>query len=65
MPKMKSHRGAAKRFGKTGSGKVKRSKAYNSHLCTHKSQKQHRKLRKGTLVSNAEQKRISILIPYK
>ena len=65
MPKMKTHKGAAKRFGKTGSGKVKRAKAYTSHLSTHKSQKQKRKLRKSGLVSDVEQKRISILIPYK
>lgn len=65
MPKQKTHRGAAKRFGKTASGQLKRKRAYTSHLCTHKSQKQHRKLRKIALVSKPELKRISILIPYK
>ena len=65
MPKMKTHRGAAKRFKKTGSGKVKRSKAYASHLLASKSPKRKRGLRKSTLVSNEEQKRINLLIPYK
>ncbi|MDD4776337.1 MAG: 50S ribosomal protein L35 [Syntrophomonas sp.] len=64
MPKMKSHRGAAKRFKKTGSGLIKRSKAYASHLLTGKSSKRKRKLRKAGLVSEAEQKNISKLIPY-
>lgn len=65
MPKMKSHRGAAKRFKKTGTGKVKRSKAYTSHLFSNKSPKQKRKLRRAGLVSEVEQKRIAKLIPYK
>ena len=46
MPKMKTHRGAAKRFKKTGSGKLKRSHAYTSHLFANKSTKQKRHLRK-------------------
>ena len=62
MPKMKSNRGAAKTFRKTASGKVKRNKAYKSHILTTKSKKRKRGLRKATLVSKAEQKRISILI---
>ena len=49
MPKMKTHRGAAKRFKKTGSGKLKRSHAYTSHLFANKSTKAKRKLRKGVL----------------
>jgi large subunit ribosomal protein L35 len=64
MPKMKSHRGAAKRFKKTASGKIKRSHAYKGHLLGAKSAKRKRNLRKGDLVSNSEQKRISVLIPY-
>jgi large subunit ribosomal protein L35 len=62
MPKMKSNRGAAKTFRKTASGKVKRNKAYKKHILTTKSTKRKRGLRKSTLVSKAEQKRISILI---
>ena len=65
MPKMKTHRGAAKRFKKTGTGKVKRSKAYAGHLLSSKSPKRKRNLRKSGLVSQAEQKNISKLIPYK
>ena len=65
MPKMKTHRGAAKRFKKTGSGLIKRAKAYASHLLGSKSPKRKRKLRKAGLVSEVEQKRISKLIPYK
>jgi large subunit ribosomal protein L35 len=65
MPKMKSHRGAAKRFKKTGSGMIKRAKAYASHLLSSKSPKRKRKLRKAGLVSEVEQKGISKLIPYK
>ncbi len=64
MPKIKTHRGAAKRFKKTGSGKVKRSKAYASHLLGDKSPKRKRNLRKAGLVSEAENKRITRLIPY-
>ncbi|MBC7076216.1 MAG: 50S ribosomal protein L35 [Syntrophomonadaceae bacterium] len=64
MPKMKTHRGAAKRFRKTASGKIKRSKAYASHLLGGKSPKRKRRLRKAGLVSKKETKRISQLIPY-
>lgn len=64
MPKIKTHRGAAKRFKKTGSGKIKRSKAYASHLLGGKSPKRKRNLRKAGLVSEEENKRISKLIPY-
>ena len=46
MPKIKTHRGAAKRFSLTGTGKVKRSKAYASHILTSKTQKKKKKLKK-------------------
>ena len=62
MPKMKTHRGDAKRFKRTGSGKLKRSHAYRSHMFANKSQKQKRKLRKGTLVSSGDYKRIRNLL---
>jgi len=65
MPKMKTHRGAAKRFSLTKSGKVKRAKAYKSHILTKKSAKRKRNLRKGTLISDQEAKNIKQLIPYK
>jgi ribosomal protein L35 len=56
--KMKSHRGASKRFKLTGSGKVKRNKAYKSHILTKKSAKRKRGLRKATLLTSADLKRI-------
>jgi large subunit ribosomal protein L35 len=65
MPKLKTHRGAAKRFKVTGTGKIKRRKAYRGHLLTGKSAKRTRNLRKATLVSESEQDRIKRLLPYK
>jgi len=62
MPKMKSNRGAAKTFKKTGSGKIKRNKAYKSHILTSKPRKRKRSLRKSTLVSPADSKRVKIMI---
>ena len=62
MPKMKSNRGAAKTFRKTASGIIKRNKAFKSHILTTKSTKRKRGLRKSTLVSKAETKRITILL---
>ena len=65
MPKMKTHRGAAKRFSLTKSGKIKRSKAYKSHILNKKSRKRKRNLRQIGYISAAEQSRISKLIPFK
>ncbi|HZG60779.1 large subunit ribosomal protein L35 [Anoxybacillus calidus] len=62
MPKMKTHKGSAKRFKKTGTGKLKRSHAFTSHLFANKTQKQKRKLRKATLVSSGDFKRIRQLL---
>jgi large subunit ribosomal protein L35 len=62
MPKMKSNRGASKTFKKTASGKFKRKKAYKSHILTSKSTKRKRGLRKVTLVSASEQKRVNIMV---
>ncbi len=64
MPKMKTHRGAAKRVKKTASGKLKRAKAYTAHDFWAKTQKQKRKLRKATVVSDSDMKRIKTLLPY-
>ncbi|MBS4194956.1 50S ribosomal protein L35 [Lederbergia citri] len=58
MPKMKTHRGSAKRFKRTGSGKLKRSHAYTSHMFANKTTKQKRKLRKAALVSKGDFRRI-------
>ncbi len=65
MPKLKTNRGAAKRFNTTGTGKIKRNKAYASHILTKKSTKQKRNLRKSGVVDSADAKRVKRLIPYK
>jgi large subunit ribosomal protein L35 len=65
MPKMKTHRGAAKRFKKTGSGKLKRSQAMTSHILTKKSPKRKRQLRATTLVAKSDEKRIKRLLLVK
>ena len=65
MPKVKTHRGAAKRFKVTASGKVKRAHAYTSHLMSNKSTKQKRKLDKTGYVHSTQEKTIRQLIPYK
>jgi large subunit ribosomal protein L35 len=64
MPKMKTNRGAAKRFRSTGTGKIVRSKAFASHILTKKSTKRKRNLRKSALVNSANMKNISKLVPY-
>ena len=63
MPKMKSHRGAAKRFRKTGTGKFKRSQGNKQHILTKKSSKRKRKLRKPALVSASDTKRLKQMLP--
>ncbi len=64
MPKMKTNRGAAKRFKATGTGKLKRSKAFASHILTKKSTKRKRGLRKGDLVDESNIKAIKKILPY-
>lgn len=64
MPKQKTHRGSAKRFKRTGSGKLKRGHAKTSHMFANKSQKQKRKLRKSTMVSASDYKRIKQQLAY-
>ncbi len=64
MPKLKTHRGAAKRFRSTGTGKFKRSKAYKSHILTKKSTKRKRKLDTPTTVSGADQRKVERMLPY-
>lgn len=65
MPKMKTHRGAAKRFKVTATGKIKRYHAFKSHILTKKTKKRKRNLRKAAIMSSPDAKRISKLIPYK
>lgn len=64
MPKMKTHRGAAKRFKKTGSGLFKRSQANKSHILEKKSPKRKRQLRGTVVVNHTEQKNIKKMLPY-
>lgn len=64
MPKLKTNRSAAKRFSKTGSGKIKRSKAGKNHFTGKKASKSIRSLRKSTLLSSADKDRISKILPY-
>lgn len=64
MPKMKTNRGAAKRFKATGSGKIVRNKAYASHILTKKSTKRKRNLRKSDIVDESNVKGLKRLLPY-
>ncbi|MGH7821785.1 MAG: 50S ribosomal protein L35 [Candidatus Binatia bacterium] len=64
MPKMKTKRGAAKRFKVTGSGKVKRARAYRRHILTTKSSKKKRQLRRAAIVSPANERAVKRLLPY-
>ena len=64
MPKMKTKRGAAKRFKLTGSGKIKRGKAFTSHILIKKTTKRKRNLRKSALVNCADVKGIRRILPY-
>ena len=64
MPKIKTHRAAAKRFHVTGSGEFKRNKAYKSHILEKKTRKRKRNLRKATLVSAADKARVRKMLPY-
>lgn len=62
MPKMKTRSAVKKRFKLTASGKVKRAKAYKSHILTKKDTKRKRKLRKGTLVDLTQEKKIKSML---
>jgi len=64
MPKLKTHRGAAKRFKKTARGKIKKASAYKSHLLTGKSSRRRRRLRRGGLVDKTNLDTVKKLLPY-
>jgi large subunit ribosomal protein L35 len=64
MPKLKTHRGAAKRLKVTATGKVRRRKAFKSHLLTGKGADRRRRLRRGDLVHPSNVRRVRRLIPY-
>jgi large subunit ribosomal protein L35 len=63
--KLKTHRGAAKRFKKTGTGKIMRSKAFRRHILTSKSRKRKRALRGTVEVAPGDVARIARMLPYK
>lgn len=64
MPKMKTHRGAAKRLKSTATGRLKRHKANKSHILTKKTTKRKRRLRKSDLVAPSDEKRLKRMLPY-
>lgn len=64
MPKLKTKRSAAKRLKRTGTGKLVRAKGWKSHLLEWKPSKRTRQLRRGALISSADEKRIRRLVPY-
>ena len=64
MPKLKTKRAAAKRFKKTATGELKRSKAYKSHILTKKTTKRKRNLRKSTLTDATNAKTMKKILPY-
>ena len=65
MPKLKTHRGAAKRFKRTATGKFMRSKAFKQHILTSKSTTRKRKLRGTTAVAAVESAKLARMLPYK
>jgi large subunit ribosomal protein L35 len=64
MPKLKSHRGAAKRFRQTASGKFKRGHSHARHILTSKTSKRKRLLDVDALVSESDEKRVQAMLPY-
>jgi large subunit ribosomal protein L35 len=64
MPKLKTHTGAAERFSKTGTGKIKRGQTKTRHILTSKGPKTKRKLGKTVLVSDGDYKKVARMIPY-
>ena len=64
MPKFKTKRAAAKRFKTTGTGKLKRFKAYKSHILTKKTTKRKRNLRKATMMDQTNEKVMKKILPY-
>ncbi|MCH5281322.1 MAG: 50S ribosomal protein L35 [Lachnospiraceae bacterium] len=64
MPKMKTNKSAAKRFKVTGTGKLKRNKAYKRHILTKKSAKTKRNLRKAVMTDATNEKNMKKILPY-
>jgi large subunit ribosomal protein L35 len=64
MPKMKTKRGAAKRLKKTASGKLRRAGAWKQHKLEGKVPKRRRRLRRSKPIAKADEKRLTVLVPY-
>ena len=64
MPKMRTNRGAAKRFRRSGSGKIRHARAYHRHMLTHKSAAKKRQQRNKSTIETGDRHRISRLLPY-
>jgi large subunit ribosomal protein L35 len=64
MPKLKTHRGAAKRFKRTASGKFLRAQAFKRHILTSKSTKRKRHMRGTVVVAKQDQKKLEHMLPY-
>ncbi|UCE67827.1 MAG: 50S ribosomal protein L35 [Candidatus Zixiibacteriota bacterium] len=64
MPKMKTNKGAAKRFKKTATGKIKRRKPLKNHILTKKTRKRKRNLRQATMVHKSDMDRVEAMLPY-
>jgi large subunit ribosomal protein L35 len=63
MPKMKTNSGAAKRFKKTASGKIKRKHAFKNHILTKKSKKRKKRLSNDAIITDADMPRIKLMLP--
>ena len=64
MPKLKTHKGASKRFKKTGTGKVVRNHAFGRHILTSKPHKRKKKLHQSVVADPADQKTLKRMLPY-
>jgi large subunit ribosomal protein L35 len=64
MPKLKTHKGASKRFKKTGSGKITRRHAFARHILTSKSRSRKRRLTQGVVADESDQAKLRSMLPY-
>jgi large subunit ribosomal protein L35 len=64
MPKLKTHKGASKRFKKTGTGKIVRNHAFGRHILTSKARSRKRKLNKSTVADATDQAKLNLMLPY-
>lgn len=64
MPKLKTHKGASKRFKKTGTGKVVRHHAFGRHQLTHKARKRKNRLQSAVVAADADQEKLKRMLPY-